>query len=394
MVTVTNFYGTEWCKDCKRSKAFLREHRITYHWIDIDKNEDAALVVEKINDGKRRVPTIEFSDGTYLSVPTNVELAEKLNLVSQDVHELHDVIIIGGGPAGLTCALYTSREGYNTLIIEKGALGGQVGFTEKLDNFPGFPDGITGEELAERMARQVAKFGVDFLKATEVIKIRRERECLFALTTNGKEYKTKAMVIATGSKYRMLNIPGEIDLIGYKIHFCATCDAPFYRDQEVIVIGGGNSAFEESLFIARFAKKVTIVGRSDKWKASKILQDKIKEISNIELLGNKETKEFLIGKSKTLAGVIFRDTKTKEEMTLHPDGVFIFIGMTPNSEIVEGLVEFDSGKFIKTGYNLMTQTPGLFAAGDCRSGSTQQAASAAGEGATVALMVREYLKSL
>ncbi|HUU79070.1 MAG TPA: FAD-dependent oxidoreductase [candidate division Zixibacteria bacterium] len=394
MVTVTNFYGTEWCRDCKRSKAFLREHRIAYNWIDIDKNEEAALVVEKINDGKRRAPTIEFSDGTHLSVPTNVELAEKLNLVSEDVHELHDVIIIGGGPAGLTCALYTSREGFNTLLIEKGALGGQVGFTEKLDNFPGFPDGITGEELAERMARQVAKFGVDFLKATEILKIRRERECLYALTTNGKEYKTKAMVIATGSKYRMLNIPGEIDLIGYKIHFCATCDAPFYRDLEVIVIGGGNSAFEESLFIARFAKKVTIVGRSDNWKASKILQDKIKEIPNIELLGNKETKEFLIGKSKTLTGVVFRDTKTKEEVTLHPDGVFIFIGMTPNSEIVEGLVEFDPGKFIKTGYNMMTKTPGLFAAGDCRSGSTQQAASAAGEGATVALMVREYLKSL
>ena len=393
MLIITNFFGTNWCSDCKRSKAFLGEHRIFYNWVDIDQDEEAALKVEKINEGKRRIPTIEFSDGTYLTVPTNTQLAEKLGLVTEDVHDFHDVMVIGGGPTGLTCALYTSRERYSTLLVEKGALGGQVGFTERLDNYPGFPDGISGEELAKRIIKQADKFGVEFLKATEIVKVRSAKGCLIAKTSTGKEYDAKAIVIATGSKYRMLDIPGERDLLGYKVHFCATCDAPFYKDKEVMVIGGGNSAFEESIFIARFAKKVTIVGRSDRWKATTILQEKIAETPNIELISNKIAKEFLVGKGKSLQGAVFQDKKTGEDVTYHPDGIFIFIGLEPNAALVKELVDFDDGGFIKTGYQMMTKTPGLFAAGDCRSGSTQQAASAAGEGAAVALMVREYLRN-
>ncbi|MCK5159402.1 MAG: FAD-dependent oxidoreductase, partial [Candidatus Heimdallarchaeota archaeon] len=155
MITITNFFGTNWCSDCKRSKAFLGEHRIFYNWVNIDQDEEAALKVESINKGKRRIPTIEFSDGTYLTVPTNAELAEKLGLVTDDAHDFHDVMVIGGGPTGLTCALYTSRERYSTLLVEKGALGGQVGFTERLDNYPGFPEGISGDDLAKRIIKQV-----------------------------------------------------------------------------------------------------------------------------------------------------------------------------------------------------------------------------------------------
>ena len=393
MVAITNFYGTNWCSDCKRSKAFLGEHRISFNFIDIDGDEDFALKVEKINDGKRRIPTIEFSDGTYLVVPSNAELAEKLGLVTDDAHDFHEVMVIGGGPAGLTCALYTSRERYSTLLIEKGALGGQVGFTERLDNYPGFPDGITGDELAQRITKQVERFGVEFLKATEIVKVKSAKSCLIAETSTGKEYDAKAIVIATGSRYRMLNIPGESDLLGYKVHFCATCDAPFYKNKEVMVIGGGNSAFEESIFIARFAKKVTIVGRSDKWRATKILQEKAEETPNIELIANKVAKEFLVGKGKSLKGAVFQDKITGEDITYKPDGIFIFIGLEPNAALVKDLVDFDEGGFIKTELNMMTKTPGLFAAGDCRSGSTQQAASAAGEGAAVSLMVREYLRN-
>ncbi|MHA1740366.1 MAG: FAD-dependent oxidoreductase [Candidatus Heimdallarchaeota archaeon] len=392
MLKIQTFYGTAWCSDCKRSKQFLGEHRIGYDYIDIDQNEAAALVVEKINNGKRKIPTLEFSDGTFLTVPSNAELADKLGLVSDDAHDFHDVIIIGGGPAGLTCGLYLAREAYETVIIEKGALGGQIGYTEKLDNYPGFPEGISGEELAQRIIKQAERFNVEFLKATEIVKVTKEKSCLIAITSKGKTYDAKAIIIATGSKYRMLDVPGEQDLIGYKIHFCATCDAPFYKGKEVLVIGGGNSAFEESNFVARFASKVTIVGRSDKWKASAILQQKISELPNVELLKSRTCKEFLVGPSKTLKGVKFYNKETGEDEILEADGVFVFIGLVPNSELVEGLVDYDQGGFIKTEANMMTKTTGLFAAGDCRSGSVQQATSATGEGAAVALMVREFLQ--
>jgi len=216
--------------------------------------------------------------------------------------------------------------------------------------------------------------------------------CLVAKTTTGEEIDAKAMVIATGSEYKMLGVPGERNLLGYKIHFCSTCDGPFYKGKEVMVIGGGNSAFEESVFLARFASKVTIVGRSDEWKASAVLKQKISETPNVELVTNKVVQECIVGPKKTLKGVKFYDKEAKKEIVLHPDGVFIFIGLKPNVDIVKDLVACDEGGFIITETNMMTRTPGLFAAGDCRSGSTQQAAAAAGEGAAVALMVRDFLK--
>ncbi|MCF2144395.1 MAG: FAD-dependent oxidoreductase [Candidatus Heimdallarchaeota archaeon] len=392
MVKITAFYGTTWCSDCKRSKKFLGEHRILYDFIDIEEDETAALKVEALNNGKRKVPTIVFDDGTFLVEPSNAELAAKLGLISKPKHNFHDVIIIGGGPAGLICGLYTSREGIHTALIEKGALGGQIGVTERLDNFPGFPEGISGEELANRMAKQGKRFGVEFITATEVTGVRREKACLIVETNFGDEYDAKAVVIATGSKYKRLNVPGEKALLGYKIHFCSTCDGPFYKGKELVVIGGGNSAFEESLFLAKFASKVTIVGRSDRWKASAIVLEKVQETKNIVLLTNLVAKEFLVGPKKTLKGIVFYDKKRNEDVILHPAGAFVFIGMKPNSEIVKDLVELDAGGFIKTDATMMTKTKGLFAAGDCRSGSIQQAAYAAGEGAAVALMVRNYLQ--
>ncbi|NHJ47359.1 MAG: FAD-binding protein [Asgard group archaeon] len=392
MVKIKNFYGTTWCSDCKRSKMFLGQNRIPYNWVDIELDEVSALFVEKINDGKRRVPTIEFDDGTFLVVPSNAELAKKLGLVSKPKHKLHDILIIGGGPAGLTCALYAAREGFDTALAERSALGGQVGVTERLDNYPGFPDGISGMELAERFAKQAVRFGVELIRATEIISVKCEGEIFACKTSAGDQVDARAVVVATGSSYRRLWIPGEDELLGYKIHFCSTCDAPFYKGKEVIAIGGGNSAFEESMFIARFAKKVTIIGRSDRWKASAILQQNVAEIDNIVLLKNHETKEFILGPKKSLNGVVLHNKETGKDVTIKPDGVFVFIGLKPNVEVVKNLVDTDRGGFIVTRDTMMTRTPGLFAAGDCRAGSIQQAASAAGEGAAVALMVRNYLR--
>ncbi len=394
MVEITAFYGTTWCSDCKRSKQFLGEHRIPYKWIDIEQDEEAARYVESVNYGKRKVPTIVFSDGSILVEPSNAELAEKLGLVQELGHDFHDVIIIGGGPAGLTAALYAAREGLDVVVVEKGAFGGQIGFTERLDNFPGFPEGISGNELAERFVKQVKRFGVELLGATEIVSVRHEPPYLIAMTSSGKELSAKAMVVATGSKYRTMNVPGEKELIGYKIHFCATCDGPFYRDKNVAVIGGGNSAFEESIFLARFANKVSIIGRTNEWTASAILQEKVAKDPKIETVPNKVVKEFKVGSGKTLEGIVVEDRVTGEVSTFTEfDGVFVFIGLKPNVTAVKDLVDPDGRGFIRTDGQLMTKTPGLFAAGDCRSGSTKQAASAAGEGATVALMVREYLKN-
>ncbi|MHA2501683.1 MAG: FAD-dependent oxidoreductase [Candidatus Kariarchaeaceae archaeon] len=395
MVTIKTFYGTPWCSDCKRTKQFLGEQRIAYDhaWVNIDADEDAAMIVEGINDGKRKVPTIIFDDDTILVEPSNAELAEKLGLVTDLGHDFHDLVIIGGGPAGLTCALYAARDGLDVVVVEKSSLGGQASFTERLDNYPGFPEGIAGGELADRIVQQCERFGVEFLKATDVKELISDRGYCVAKFTNGKEISSRAMLLSTGSKYRRLGAPGEDDLIGYKLHFCSTCDGPFYRDMDVAVIGGGNSAFEESIFLTRFVNKVTIYGRST-FKASKVLKDQVEENDKIVLKQPYSVKEILVGEKKTLKGILMVNSETGEEEVVHHDGVFLFIGLDPNTSMVEGKVEVDDGGFVVTDERMMTRIKGLFAAGDVRSGATNQAVSAMGEGAAAAIHIREFVQKM
>jgi len=244
MVEITRIFGTPWCSDCKVSKTFLAEHRISYDYIDIDEDEESALFVEKINDGKRKVPTIEFSDGTFLVEPSNAELANKLGLVIKPSKTSYDVLIVGSGPAGLTCAIYAAREGLDVVVIEKGAVGGRMNFTERIENYPGFPEGIDGVDLAQKFAAQAERFGVEILKATKIFALKEEEKGFVVTTSQMDELNTKTVLIATGSDYKTLNIEGEADLLGYRIHYCAVCDGPFYKDIKVLVIGGGNSALE------------------------------------------------------------------------------------------------------------------------------------------------------
>ena len=385
-------YSTVWCSDCKRAKKFFGEQRIPYINIDIEHDATAMAFVEQINEGKRIIPTIVFPDGEIMVEPSNAQLAAKLGLQTHAKREFYDVIVIGGGVSGLTAAFYCSREGLDTLVIEKGAMGGQAGSTVRMENFPGFDEGITGAEFAERLTRQARRFGVEILQATEVSNIVPQQPFLCVNTSDGKEYGAKAVLLASGARYRRLNVPGEEQLIGSSVHFCATCDGAFYKDKRVLVVGGGNSGFEEGLFLTKFAREVDIVEFLPEVRASRVLQDAVAATPNMKVITNHAVRE-LKGKRR-LDGILVEDRASGEIKEWQYDGVFIFIGLSPNSDMVKDLVKVNPQGFIVTDPSLMTSVSGIFAAGDVREGSTKQAAAAAGEGATAALMIREYLKKL
>src|SRR5512143_2047934 len=285
-------YGASWCEDCKRAKKFLGEQRVHYEWVDVEQNSAGLSLVEMVNKDKRIIAPIVFNDDNSVLVePSNAELASKLGLQTRARMNYYDLICIGGGPASLTAALYAAREGLDVLVIEKSGLGGQAGVTERLDNFPGFPDGINGGEFADRLTTQARRFGVELLQAQEVTGLRDEEESKYVTTADGREYGARAVLIATGSTYKRLGVPGEDELIGAGVHFCATCDGPFYKGQPVAVIGGGNSAGEESLFLTRFAAKVTMLVRGPEMTASKIVIDKVTMNPKIEVRYNTQVKE-------------------------------------------------------------------------------------------------------
>lgn len=386
-------YGTSWCPDCKRAKQFFGDQRVEYRWVDIEQDPDAMAYVEEVNDGMRIVPTIIFPDGDRLVEPSNAELAEKLDITTEAERTYYDVVIVGAGPAGLTAGMYTAREGLETLIIEKGAPGGQAGVTQVIDNFPGFDEGISGDEFAERLTNQAERFGVEILQAQTVSDIRRNGQYREVLTEDGSCYAGKAVLLTTGARYRHLDVPGERELIGMNIHFCATCDGAFYKGDEVFVIGGGNSGLEEGLFLTKFADHVTIIEREETLGASQILQEKVQRREDVDVLLHRDVEEFIAEDGK-LQAVVLRDRDTGEIKEYHPQGVFVFIGMVPNSEFLPESVEKNDRGFVETSDTLQTSMEGVFAAGDVREGATAQAASAAGEGATAALMIRQYLQSI
>jgi thioredoxin reductase (NADPH) len=384
-------YGTSWCPDCRRAKQFLGDQRVPYQWIDIEHDRQAMAYVEEVNRGKRIVPTIVCRDGHILVNPSNATLAVHLGLQTQAEHTFYDVIVVGAGPAGLTASIYTAREKLDTLVIEKGTPGGQAGVTQLLDNFPGFDQGITGQEFAHRLTNQARRFGVEILQAQEVTTIRVNGQYREVVTADGSVYGARAILVATGAHYRRLNVPGEDELIGINLHFCATCDGPFYQDKDVMVIGGGNSGFEEGLYLTRFVKSLTIVEFLPQVRASPILQEKMAEQDNVTVVTHHAVQEFVVREGR-LAAVRALDRATDEVKEWHPAGVFIFIGLSPNSGFLPVEIERDRRGFVLTGPTFQTTMPGVFAAGDVRAGATAQAAAAAGEGVTAALMIRDYLR--
>lgn len=304
---------------------------------------------------------------------------------------LHDVIMIGAGPSALCAAVYTTREDIDTVLVEKGAIGGLAAITDWVDNYPGFSKGISGLDLATELQAQAERFGAD-IRYGEVTAIVDEGDVKRVETSEGP-LLAKTVLIATGSDYKKLDIPGEAEYYGRGVHYCATCDGAFYRDKKIAVVGGGNSAVQEALFLTRFTTHIDLLVRS-KLRASDILQRELdKAVSEGKITVHLETvpSEIIASDGKSVDKVV--GTKGGDPFELAIDGVFVFIGLLPNTGFLVGsTIELDEIGMIKTDTHLMTSMPGVFASGDVRSGATAQIASAVGEGATAALHIREYLE--
>jgi len=304
--------------------------------------------------------------------------------------EIQDVIMIGAGPSSLSAAIYTTREDIGTVLYEQAAVGGLAAITDRIDNYPGFPDGIDGLDLTDRFRRQAERFGAK-IEVGEVTAIR-DAGSYKIVTVDGVDKKTKSILIATGSANNKLNVPGEAEYYGRGVHYCATCDGAFYRGKRLAVIGGGNSAVQEAIFLTRFASHIDLIVRSVV-KASEVLQNDLRKFvseGKITVHIGSITEE-VVATDKKVTSV--RVTKDGKEALIEVDGVFVFAGLRPNTAFLAGSgIKLDELGFIKTNSRLETNIAGIFVSGDVRSGSTMQIASAVGEGATAALGIREYLQ--
>lgn len=299
----------------------------------------------------------------------------------------HDLVIVGAGPSALAAAIYTTREDIDTVLLEKGVVGGLAAITDWVDNYPGFAKGISGLALADQLRLQAERFGAK-IELGEVLSITDEGEYKRLATTDG-DYLAKAVLLATGTDYKKLGIPGEQEFYGRGVHYCATCDGAFYRDKKLVVVGGGNSAVQEALFLTRFATHIDLLVRSE-LKASDVLIHELEKNSKITVHEGVTTDE-IAGEDNKVVKVL--GTKDGQKVTFETDGVFVFIGLLPNTTFLQNTaVELDEIGFIKTDAMLQTAIKGVFASGDVRKGATMQIASASGEGATAALMIRQYLE--
>lgn len=318
----------------------------------------------------------------------DVKTQPKLEAIIQKEGPLFDVIIIGGGPAGLTAAIYCGRARLKTLLIEKALLGGLASTTYLIENYPGFPEGISGIEMGNKLEAQARKAGCDIYYGEATgIKINKNKKIV---EIEKHRLETKAVIFAAGTEPKKLGLKGEEELRGRGVSYCATCDGPFYRDKSIVVVGGGNSAVEEAIFLTRYAQKITIVHRRDKLRADKILAERALNHPKIFVLWDSEVEE-VIGQAR-VEQVVVKNLKTEARSKLAADGVFFYAGSSPNSKLVKGLVKLDEAGYVLTDEELRTNAPGVFAAGDIRKKSLKQVITAAADGALAAESARRYIE--
>lgn len=406
--------GTLWSATSHKVKDFLARNQIPYKWLDIEFDSETRHLLDSISTGGYQLPVVFFPDGTTLFNPNLKELGERVGLKSRAEKPFYDLIIVGAGPAGLAAAVYGGSEGLQTLMIEKEATGGQAGTSSRIENYLGFPQGLSGTDLARRATSQALKFGVEILRPLEAVKIRREDPYRFVLLSDGTEVSGHAVLIATGVSVRRLEAPGIDALTGAGVYYgAALTEAAYYKGQDVFVVGGANSAGQGAVFLSMYANKVTMIVRGSSLEAgmSQYLVDQIQSTANIEIRLRTDVEE-VFGKNK-LEAITLRNRDTQKCETLPAAAIFIFIGAVPHTDLVADLVARDSSGFIITGPDLIvdgkrpatwrlsrdpflleTSVPGIFAAGDVRHRSIKRIATAVGEGAVSVAMIHQYLKTV
>jgi thioredoxin reductase (NADPH) len=403
--------GTLWSLASHQAKDFLTRHQIPYQWLDIEKDTNAKKLVEDVSD-RIKLPVIFFPDGTVLIEPKLSELADKVGLQTRAALPFYDMVVIGSGPAGLAAAVYAGSEGLKCLVIERAAPGGQAGSSPKIENYLGFPTGISGDDLARRAVSQAKRFGVEILSAQEAKQVFTKDAYRIVRLSDDTEISSHAVLVATGASFHTLRMPGADTLTGAGIYYgAAYTEAMNYRDQNVFVVGGANSAAQGALYLSQFACKVTVLIRGHQPTASKYLVDAMRDNEKIEILEDTDLIE-VKGKN-TLEQIVIKNTRSGEVQALDAPALFVFIGVRPQSQMVSELVMCSDRGYIYTGPDLMpdkkppqgwtlerdpflleTSVPGIFAAGDVRYGTNHRVASAVGEGAIAYAMIKEYLKTL
>jgi len=406
--------GARWSPQCFEVKEFLSLNRVPYQWLDIDRDASARELVERLAGGTTRLPVVLFEDGTHLVAPTTRALAEKVGLRTQATQPFYDMIVVGAGPAGLASAVYGGSEGLRTLVIEQSAPGGQAGTSSRIENYLGFPAGISGADLAFRAATQARRFGVEMLTAQQVVEIRREDPYRIVRMADGHEVSGYTVVIASGMAVRTLDVPGVEGLTGRGVYYgAAPTEAATYRGQDIAVVGGANSAGQGALFFARYARKVTMLVRAGglEKSMSQYLIDRIAATPDVEVLTGVQVTG--VEGAEHLECIALRKVGTDETSALRVAAAFVFIGTAPRSEMVAGLVVRDEKGYIPTGpdvpradadpaawrldrdpFLFETSVPGIFAAGDVRAGANRRVAMAVGEGSSVVHSVHRYLETV
>jgi len=403
--------GSRWSAQSYRTRDFLSRNQIPYLWVDIDQDAPTRELVQGLTGDLSKLPVILLADGTALVTPTNIELADKVGIQTAATRPFYDLAIIGAGPAGLACAVYGASEGLKVVLIEQNAPGGQAGTSSMIENYLGFPSGVTGADLARRATTQARRFGTELLIGHSVVGLRREDPFRIIQLSNGTEVSCHALMLSTGMSVRELDVPGLRDLVGAGVYYgAALSEAAMYRGQHICVIGGANSAGQGALFFSRYAAQVSIVVRKSSLTPvmSQYLADRIKATDNISVVTGTE----LISAQGDghLERVVLRNAETCEERTVDTAAVFIFIGVAPHTTMFTPLVATDEKGFILTGTDVRgsgrpwplerdplmfeTSVPGIFAAGDVRSGANRRIAAAVGEGSAAIFSIHQYLRSV